>query len=75
MNQVSCNCIVCANEFSINELETIALSNSFKICQACLDKSDPADDYKQARQIIETYFSNPEKSFNDAKKILHSMKK
>ena len=75
MKQVSCNCIVCASEFNVNELESIALSNNFKICKACLDKSDPADDYRQARQIVESYFSNPEKLFHEAKEIIDSIKK
>jgi hypothetical protein len=75
MNQVSCNCIVCADELNVNDLESIALSNNYKICKACLDKTDPADDYRQARQIVESYFSDPVKLFNEAQKILDSMKK
>lgn len=75
MNQVSCNCIVCADELNVNDLESIALSNNFKICKACLDKSDPADDYRQARQIVASYFSDPAKYFNEAQRILDSMKK
>jgi hypothetical protein len=75
MSQESCNCIVCANEFNVEELESIALSSYFKICQACLNKSDPTDDYRQAREIVEAYFSNPEKLFKEAKLILNSVKK
>jgi hypothetical protein len=74
MSQESCNCIVCATEYSLSELESIALSNHFKICQSCLDKSDPADDYRQAREIVMAYFSDPEKLFKEANYILTSMK-
>lgn len=75
MKKESCNCIVCANEFNVDELESIAVSSFFKICKSCLDKSDPADDYRQARQIVESYFSDPEKLFKEAKVILNSLKK
>ena len=57
--QKSCNCIVCANEFDPNELHNIALSKinktRFKICQSCLEASDPSEDYRQARDIINSY--------------------
>lgn len=75
MNQVSCNCIVCADELHINDLESISISNNYKICKACLDKSDPADDYRQARQIVAAYFLDPTKYFNEAQKILNSLKR
>lgn len=55
----SCNCIVCAQEFNPDELHSVALSKinatRFKICQACLDISDPAEDYRQARDIVNSY--------------------
>ena len=55
----SCNCCVCAREFDLNEPQGIALSKinatRFKICQACLDACDPAEDYRQAREIIGSY--------------------
>lgn len=62
MNKLSCNCIVCANEFNPEELQSVALSKinitSFKICQSCLDISDAADDYRQVRIIIDSYLKN-----------------
>jgi hypothetical protein len=58
MTQVS-NCIVCAEEFDSDELHSVALSKinitRFKICQDCLNKSDPAEDYLQARNIVKSY--------------------
>ena len=59
MTQVNCNCIVCAQEFDPEELQSVALSKinvtRFKICQGCLDHCDPAEDYRQAREIISSY--------------------
>jgi len=75
MSQESCNCIVCANEFNVDELESIAASSYFKICQSCLNKSDPTDDYRQAREIVEAYFSDPKKLFKEAQLILDTLKK
>jgi len=53
------NCIICAQEFNSDELHSLALSKlnvtKFKVCQACLDKSDPAEDYSEARNIINSY--------------------
>lgn len=77
----NCNCIVCAGEFSPDELENIVSSTinvtRFKICQSCLDKSDPADDYRQARHIVGSYIKNEEAKvlFADVKNILNSLKK
>ena len=61
MTQVvsACNCIVCAKEFNSDELQSVALSKinvtRFKICQACLDATDPTEDYRQVREIISSY--------------------
>lgn len=80
MTQVS-NCIVCAEEFDTDELYSIALSRvnvtRFKICQKCLDKSDPTDDYKEAREIVNTYLklSEAKHLFKEAKEILNSRDK
>ena len=80
MTQVS-NCIVCAQEFDTDELYSIALSRinvtRFKVCQKCLDQSDPADDYKEARGIVNTYlkFSEAKHLFKEAKEILNSRDK
>ena len=77
MTQVkTCNCIVCAKEFDPEELQSIALSKinvtRFKICQACLDYSDPAEDYRQARDIITSYLWSSEAKdlFKEASEIL-----
>lgn len=82
MNKVSynCNCIVCAREFSSDELHSVALSEinitHFKICQNCLDQSDPTDDYRQAREIVNSYlkFAEAKNLFIEVKDILNSIK-
>lgn len=80
MTSVSHNCIVCANEFSSDELQGVILSNinstRFKICQFCLDKCDPTDDYNQARQIINSYlkFAEAKNFFVEAQDILKSIR-
>jgi hypothetical protein len=77
----SCNCIVCAKEFDPNELQSVALSKinvtRFKICQACLDQCDPAEDYRQAREIIGSYlwFSEAKGLFKEASDILDDVSK
>lgn len=81
MNQESCNCMVCAREFDVNELKSVALSEinvtRFKICQKCFDMSDPAEDYKQVRSIVNSYldFTSAKNFFKEAKNILESVKK
>lgn len=77
----SCNCIVCAKEFDPSELHSVALSKinvtRFKICQACLDQCDPAEDYRQAREIISSYlwFSEAKGLFKEASDILDDVSK
>lgn len=81
MTQVSCNCIVCAKEFDSTEVQGVALSSinstRFKICEGCLDACDPADDYRQAREIVNSYlnFSQAKQLFNEASEILEELKK
>lgn len=81
MTQVSCNCIVCAEEFDSKELQSVALSKinitRFKICQNCLNQCDPADDYRQAREIVNSYlkFSQAKHLFTEVQDILNSRKK
>lgn len=76
----ACNCIVCAKEFNIDELQSVALSKinvtRFKICQACLDQSDPAEDYRQAREIVSSYlwFAETRDLFKEASEILDDVK-
>lgn len=78
--QINYNCMVCAKEFGNEELHNIVLSNinssKFKICQSCLDLSDPADDYQQARNIIKTYsiMSEAKQYFTGAQDILNDLK-
>lgn len=81
--QVSYNCIVCANEFSdedTDKLQSVVLSainnTKFKICQACLDMSDPHDDYREARSIVNSYLKNAEAKhyFEEVKNIIDSLK-
>jgi hypothetical protein len=72
----SSNCIVCAQEFDSEELQSVALSKinvtRFKICQNCLDQCDPAEDYRQAREIISSYlwFAEARGLFKEASSIL-----
>lgn len=72
----SCNCIVCAQEFSEDELQSVALSEinvtRFKICNACFEQCDPAENYRQARDIIKGYlwFAEARSSFKEASDIL-----
>jgi hypothetical protein len=69
MTKISnCNCIVCAQEFDSEELQSVALSKinvtRFKICQGCLDQSNPDDDYREVRKIINSYLW-----FNEARAL------
>lgn len=79
MNQVSCNCIVCAQEFDPDELHSIALSKinttKFKICDACFNSADPDEDYRAVRQIVSSYskLSQARQYFDEAKNILNSI--
>jgi hypothetical protein len=83
IQQASYNCIVCANEFdeSSDELHSVANAklnvSKFRICQACLDNSDPADDYREARSIINSYLkiSEAKIAFSEVKNILSGIKK
>lgn len=80
MTQVSCNCIVCAQEFDPEDLQSVALSKinttNFKVCQACLDSSDPAEDYREVREIVDSYlkFASPRTLFSEVQSILDSRK-
>ena len=75
----STNCIVCAEEFVPEELQSVALSKinvtRFKICQSCLDKSDPTEDYRQAREIISQYlwFNATKSLYKEANNILEDL--
>jgi hypothetical protein len=75
-----CNCFACAREFDTNDLQSLALSKinatRFKICQACLDISDPSEDYRQVREIISSYlwFSEAKGLLKEASDILDDIK-
>lgn len=80
MTQVSCNCIICAQEFDPGDLQSVALSKinvtNFKVCQACLDGSDPAEDYRQVREVVDYYlkFAEARHLFSEVQSILESRK-
>lgn len=69
MTTLSCNCIVCAHEFNEEDLHSIALSSMhvtrFKICNSCINMSDPSNDYYEVRKIVTSYLKA-----NNAKKLL-----
>lgn len=82
MTQVDvCNCIVCAKEFNSEELQSIALSKinvtRFKVCQSCLDKCDPSEDYRQVREIVSSYlwFAEVKGLFKETSLILNKLNK
>lgn len=81
MTTVSCNCIVCAQEFSPDELQSVALSKinstNFKVCQACFDSADPSEDYREVREVVNSYlkFTEARCLFIEARDILSSLKK
>lgn len=81
MNKESCNCIVCAMEFNPEELDNVALSKinvtNFKVCQSCFESSDPAEDYRQVRDVVNSYlkFTTAKHLFAEVQEILDSMKK
>lgn len=72
----SCNCIVCAKEFNPDELQSRALSKinvtRYKICGSCLEQCDPTEDYRQAREIINSYlwFAEAKDLFKEASSIV-----
>lgn len=76
----SYNCIVCADEFDSSELHSEALSKinttRFKVCAACLAKSNPAEDYKEVKNIVKSYLKTSSRLlFGDAQAIINSASK
>jgi hypothetical protein len=75
------NCIICSAEFDTDELQSQASSvinqTRFKICEECIGKSDPAQDYDQVRKIVSQYLWSAEAAdqFNQANKILDGRSK
>jgi hypothetical protein len=50
------NCMVCGIEFEEEQLNAlVASATNLKICQGCLDISDPINDYAQVKSIISGY--------------------
>ena len=81
MTQASYNCIICAQEINQEDAQNVALAKvnitKFKVCQACLDHSDPAEDYRQVRDIVFNYlkFAEVKSLFQEARDILDSRNK
>jgi hypothetical protein len=81
MTHASSNCIICAQEFLPEETDSVALAKvnitNFKVCQACLEHSDPAEDYRQVRDIVYEYlkFAQAKSLLKAAKEILDFRKK
>jgi len=81
MTQEACNCIICAKEFNPDELVSVALSKinvtKFKICKECFENSDPANDYKQAREVVDSYLKliEAKTSFKEVREIINSVEK
>jgi hypothetical protein len=81
MTTVSCNCIICAQEFDASELQSVALSKinitNFKVCQACFNICDPAEDYSQVREIVNSYlkFAEARALYGEVQDILGSRTK
>lgn len=81
MTQESCNCIICAKEFNPEDTQSVALAKinitKFKVCEACLNSSDPAEDYRQVRDIVYDYLKmgQAKNFFKEAQEILDSRKK
>lgn len=79
MSDSSCNCVVCALEFNPNESKNIHLAKinitKFKICESCLEISDPSDDFNEVRQIVKKYsgYSKQSSSISDRVKKLNTL--
>lgn len=55
------NCSICAEEFSDDELHTVALSTinitKFKMCNNCLKEANAEWDYKSVRDMVKGFIS------------------
>lgn len=65
MARESDNCTVCAEEFPLDELKSIALSTvhvtNYKICVNCIAKANPEDDYLEVRSIVDSFLNSSKK--------------
>lgn len=56
------NCSICGLEFEKDKLHPIAISainiTKFKICNNCLNKCDPEEDYKEVKQIVLAFLNS-----------------
>lgn len=81
MTSISHNCIVCATEFDPDELHNVKLSEinvtRFKICENCLNLSNPENDYQEVKSIVKTYLKISEAKllFSEASDLLDSVNK
>jgi hypothetical protein len=80
MTKESCNCIICSREFAPDDLQNVVLSEinttPFKVCEACLDYSNPMDNYLEVRNIVNSYlkFAQAKHLFSEVSAILYSRK-
>lgn len=69
MENTAFNCIICADEFNPEDLHNVKLSEinvtRFKICEKCLQHSNPDNDYKEVKDIVRTYIE-----YSDIKKTI-----
>jgi hypothetical protein len=69
----SYNCFICADEFSAEELHSVALSDNnidkYKVCDKCLGLSNPDDDYQEVKNIIDSYLNFNQQKFDKPSKV------
>lgn len=53
------NCIICAKEFDPEENESEVSTQinytTFKVCDACIQYSDPSKEYEEVKKIVSWY--------------------
>lgn len=76
----SYNCFICASEFAFDELHSIALVDSniakYKICESCLNLSNPDNDYEEVKNIVDSYLNfnqNKSEKISKVSKILDKL--
>lgn len=60
--------MICANEMIVDDSENIP----YKICKNCVSKSDPTNDYDEAKNIVKKYIyqSIAKEDFNFVKNLI-----